>query len=95
VPPQLHAETAIAGAESGKNIFVEKPLAMNVEDADAMIEAGRRNEVVMFAGENIPYRPAIQAARKLLSEIGSPRILLASSLYGVAELSAARRHVGS
>jgi predicted dehydrogenase len=94
VPPKLHAETAIAGAESGKNIFVEKPLATNVVEADAIIEAGRRNGVVMFAGENIPYRPAIQAARTLLSQIGSPRMILASSLNALTELSGSQRACG-
>jgi predicted dehydrogenase len=94
VPPHLHAETAIAGAEAGKNIFVEKPLATNVRDADAMIEAGRRNAIVVFAGENIPYRPALQGARKLMDEIGSPRLFLASSLNAVTELSGSQKACG-
>lgn len=94
LPPQLHAESAIAGAEAGKNIFVEKPLATNITDAEAMIEAARRNAVVMFAGENIPYRPAIQSARKLIPEIGGPRILIASSLHALTQLRDSQKACG-
>src|SRR4051794_23320855 len=34
IPPHLHARAAIAAAETGKHVFVEKPLATSVEEAD-------------------------------------------------------------
>ena len=43
-PPFLHHAQAIAALQAGKHVICEKPLAMNVEEADAMIaEARKRN----------------------------------------------------
>jgi len=44
-PHYLHAPMAIAAAENGKNVFVEKPLCISVSEADAMIEAAQKNNV--------------------------------------------------
>jgi 1,5-anhydro-D-fructose reductase (1,5-anhydro-D-mannitol-forming) len=38
-PDGLHAEQTIAAAQAGKHVFVEKPMATSIEEADAMIEA--------------------------------------------------------
>ena len=41
-PSGLHADLAVRAAEAGKHILVEKPMALTVEDADRIIEAGER-----------------------------------------------------
>ena len=41
-PSGLHADLAVRAAEAGKHILVEKPMALTVEDADRIIEAGDR-----------------------------------------------------
>src|SRR4051812_35257731 len=41
-PNALHAPVAIAAAASGKHVLVEKPIAVTLDQADAMIAAGRR-----------------------------------------------------
>lgn len=41
-PDYLHKEPVIAAAEAGKHIWIEKPLATNLEDADEMMKAIRR-----------------------------------------------------
>jgi hypothetical protein len=40
-PVDLHAEHTIAAAKAGKHVLCEKPMAMNVKECDAMIEACR------------------------------------------------------
>ena len=44
-PHPLHASGAITAAEGGVHVLVEKPLASNLADCDAMIDAARRNGV--------------------------------------------------
>ncbi|NLN26946.1 MAG: Gfo/Idh/MocA family oxidoreductase, partial [Firmicutes bacterium] len=44
-PHHLHAEMTIAAANAGKHVLTEKPMAISVADADAMIEAAKRNNV--------------------------------------------------
>ena len=41
-PPGAHAEHAVAALEHGRYVLCEKPLAIRVEDADAMVAAARR-----------------------------------------------------
>ena len=44
-PHPVHAEVAIAAANAGCHILVEKPLASNLEDCDAMLRAAARSNV--------------------------------------------------
>ncbi|MCY4089511.1 MAG: Gfo/Idh/MocA family oxidoreductase [Caldilineaceae bacterium] len=44
-PSGQHAQQAIAAAENGKHVLVEKPMALSLADADAMIAACRQNGV--------------------------------------------------
>ncbi len=44
-PSGLHAEQAIAAAEAGKHVLVEKPMAIDLRGCDAMIAAARANNV--------------------------------------------------
>src|SRR5690606_12146798 len=46
-PHHLHAEMTIAAANAGKHVLTEKPMAISVADADAMIEAAKRNNVAL------------------------------------------------
>src|SRR5476649_2141819 len=53
-PHPLHAQWAIAAAEAGKHLLVEKPLALNAAEASAMIQAARDHDV--FLMEAFMYR---------------------------------------
>lgn len=71
---ELHRDQAIAAAKAGKHILCEKPLAVSLEDAHAMVHAARAAGVVMAtnhhlrgAGTHRAMREAIAAGR-----IGKP-----------------------
>jgi len=64
----VHAEMAVAAAEKGKHIFCEKPLAMNVREARAMVDAVKKAGVVNMVNFNYRAVPAIRFARQLIEE---------------------------
>ena len=53
-PNVIHAQIAIAAAKAGKHVFCEKPLALNLEDAKAMVNAVEKADVVNMIGFNYP-----------------------------------------
>jgi predicted dehydrogenase len=67
-PNDLHCEVTLAAAEAGKHVFVDKPLAMNLEECDRMIEACRRAGVVLMYGENLCFAPKYVRAKQLADE---------------------------
>ena len=73
-PNALHAEMAIAAAQAGKHVLVEKPIAVTLAEADAMIDAAASAGVVLMAAHNVrfaaPYAAAASAvATGMLGEI--------------------------
>ncbi|KAH8548973.1 NAD-P-binding protein [Umbelopsis sp. PMI_123] len=47
---EYHASMAIEAADAGKHVFIEKPMALTLSDADAIIAAEKRNAVVIMVG---------------------------------------------
>jgi phthalate 4,5-cis-dihydrodiol dehydrogenase len=75
-PNPQHAARAIAAMSAGKHVIVEKPMALTLEDATAMIETARRRGVLLLAGHtSYSYQVPIRAMRRvaLSGEIGAPR----------------------
>ena len=66
VPAELHASMAIDAMNKGKHIFVEKPLAMNEEEADLMITNLKKNNVKLMVGHLLQYHPIFKTVRKMV-----------------------------
>ena len=47
---ETHAELAIRSMEAGKDVFVEKPMALNLEDAEKMKGVALRNNRILMVG---------------------------------------------
>jgi len=60
VPTGLHAKYAIMAAEAGKHVFCEKPMAMTVDECDAIIAACKRNRVQLAIGYRMQHEPNTQ-----------------------------------
>jgi len=67
-PNNMHAEIAIAAARNGKHILCEKPLALNVKQAEAMLAAVQKAKVVHMVCHNYRRIPAIALAKKMIGE---------------------------
>lgn len=65
-PSGMHAEHAIAVANAGKHVVVEKPMALRLEDADAMIAACDRARVKLFVVKQNRFNVPVMKAREAL-----------------------------
>jgi predicted dehydrogenase len=66
--PATHAHFAIKALNKGKHVFVEKPLALKVEDAKDMIKAAKKNKKVLMIGHLLLYHPAINKLKSYIKE---------------------------
>lgn len=64
----LHAEIALYCIERGVNLVIEKPMAMSMADADAIVEAAKAHHVKVCACHQNRFNPAVQAMRKALED---------------------------
>lgn len=64
LPTGLHADFTIQAAEAGKHVIVEKPMALNLQDADRMIRACQENDVKLAVVHPNRFRPAVMALRE-------------------------------
>jgi len=65
-PSGMHAEHAIAVAQAGRHIVVEKPMALTIEDADAMIRAADIAGVRLFIVKQNRFNVPVVKARQAL-----------------------------
>lgn len=59
-PPAIHARDAIKGAEAGKHVWCEKPMAMNVDECQAIVDAASQNRVKLSIGYRMQHEPNTQ-----------------------------------
>lgn len=76
-PHQMHRKHAEILAAGGKHILVEKPLAVSMEDAHAIVMAARQAGVHLITGPSHSFdQPALKAAEMIASgEYGCPRMI--------------------
>ena len=71
---ELHREQAIAAAKAGKHVLCEKPLALTLDDAQAMVKAAREAGVVMATNHHLRNAASHRAMRDAIAagRIGKP-----------------------
>ena len=68
VPNHLHKGLAIQALEAGRDVLLEKPMAMNLAECDQIIKATEDSGQLLQLGFVCRYAPAAIAARRLISE---------------------------
>ncbi len=73
-PVVLHAKQAMAAADAGKHILIEKPLAMTSEEGQKVVEYCESKGVKIAAGLMMRFGAYVQAMKKAVAEgkIGKP-----------------------
>lgn len=66
-PSGYHRDIAVQAAHAGKHVVVEKPIALTIEDADAIIEACEKNGVKLSVVHPNRFRPAVEELRKAVA----------------------------
>jgi UDP-2-acetamido-3-amino-2,3-dideoxy-glucuronate N-acetyltransferase len=65
-PAVLHAEIARKALKAGKHVFVEKPLALTVEDATGLVALAKASDKRLMVGHLLQYHPAYLALKSLV-----------------------------
>jgi predicted dehydrogenase len=73
-PVYLHAEGTLAAARAGKHVLVEKPMGLNVAQAEEMVAACRQAGVLLGSAYMMRFHACHQEAKRLVAEdrIGQP-----------------------
>lgn len=72
LPHDLHAPCAIQAMQAGKHVLVEKPMALNREEAYRMVEAAERSKVTLMIGQSRRFFGPVEESIRLIrnKEIG-------------------------
>lgn len=83
-PDDTHASLSIRALEVGVAVFCEKPLAIDLADADAMLETARRTGSRLYIGHNMRHMPVITLMRGLIRDgrIGDVRAVWVRHFVG-------------
>ena len=71
-----HAELTIRALSAGQNVFVEKPLALNDEELDRVLEVARTSAGKLMVGFNRRYSPLTVAAKEFFAGRSTPLSIL-------------------
>ena len=82
LPPSMHAEYTIRGANAGKHVWCEKPMAPTVADCEAMIKACKDNKVKLAIGYRCQHDPNIQAYMNVGKEKPFGKVKMITSAAG-------------
>ncbi|MEM6784904.1 MAG: Gfo/Idh/MocA family oxidoreductase, partial [Bacteroidota bacterium] len=67
-PAATHATLAHRCLTAGRDVFVEKPLALTVHDGETLVDTAERHGRILMVGHLLEYHPAVVALRRLVEE---------------------------
>jgi predicted dehydrogenase len=86
-PHFLHANQAIAALQAGKHVSLQKPMAISMREADAIIDAAKSSKEHFRVFDNYRYYPPYIKVRELIQagEIGEPLAIRTKQVWGNAK----------
>jgi phthalate 4,5-cis-dihydrodiol dehydrogenase len=80
-PHEFHASHAIAALENRKHVIVEKPMAVSLDEAEAMNRCADEHGVKLMAGHTHSFDPPVRKIREIVRSEELGRLLMISSIY--------------
>lgn len=82
-PHSAHLSQVTLAAQAGKHVLVEKPMALNTAECDAMIDACRKAGVVLSVIQTVRFRGTVARAKRMIQEgrIGAVRMIELRTLF--------------
>jgi len=65
-PAESHHRIALAALSAGKDVLVEKPIALCSEDAESLIDAALRQRRILMVGHLLEFHPAVLRLQELV-----------------------------
>ena len=76
-PAPTHANLACKAIEAGKNVFIEKPLATSMQDAERILQTAEKAKKIVMVGHLLQYHPAFIKLSEMVKsgEIGAVKFI--------------------
>lgn len=81
-PAELHYSLAKQALLSGKDVFVEKPLALDVQEGEALVALAEQHGRILMVGHLLQYHPAVDKLKELIAvgELGKLQYVYSNRL---------------
>ena len=77
-----HAEVTIAALKAGKHVLCEKPMAVTLEECEAMVAAAKESGRYLMIGQNQRLAKAHAKARELIEQGAIGKVLTFRTIFG-------------
>ena len=67
-PAQSHFDIASKFLETGKDVFIEKPMTLSSKEAEGLVSIAEENDSILMVGHMLMYQPAITFIKSYLDE---------------------------
>lgn len=81
-PNSMHVPVAIAAAERGCHLFIEKPLSHNLDGVERLAEVVERRRLTCFVGYQLRFHPGLALIQSLLGSQAIGRVIAARLAFG-------------
>ena len=82
VPNHVHHVVTMDALNAGVNVLVEKPIALTSEDAQAMIDAAKRNRKLLMVSQTQRFSPVHQKAKEVMDSGIMGKVLHVATSFG-------------
>ena len=66
MPNHLHAEYTLAALAAGRHVFIEKPMALTLNDVDAMVRAAEQQNRLLMSGQTLRFAAHLRYVKQLI-----------------------------